>query len=161
VNAGAYANEPEFATLASRLEAFSKLQGAKPKLMVAKLGQDGHDRGAKIIASAFGDLGFEVIGSPLFQMPEEVAELAIASKVHVVGVSSLAAGHKTLLPQLVNALKAKGAENIIVICGGVVPRQDYRFLRDHGVAAVFGPGTNVLEAARAVLDLIEGKRRNA
>jgi methylmalonyl-CoA mutase len=161
VYAAAYADEPEFATLASRLETSSKLQGAKPKLMVAKLGQDGHDRGAKIIAAAFGDLGFEVIGSPLFQMPEEVAELAIASKVNVVGVSSLAAGHKTLLPQLVNALKAKGAENIIVICGGVVPRQDYQFLLDHGVAAVFGPGTNVLEAARAVLDLIEGKRRNA
>jgi methylmalonyl-CoA mutase cobalamin-binding domain/chain len=102
--------------------------------MVAKLGQDGHDRGAKIIASAFGDLGFEVIVGPLFQMPDEAAELAIASNVHVVGVSSLAAGHKTLLPQLVDALKERGAGNVIVICGGVVPRQDYQLLLDRGVA---------------------------
>jgi methylmalonyl-CoA mutase len=128
--------------------------------MVAKLGQDGHDRGAKVIASAFGDLGFEVIAGPLFQTPEEAADLAVTSKVQVVGMSSLAAGHKTLAPQLVEALKARGAGEVIVVVGGVVPRQDYQFLLDHGVAAVFGPGTNVLDAARAVLDLMEGKRRN-
>ena len=132
----------------------------KPRIMVAKLGQDGHDRGAKMIASAFGDIGFDVLAGPLFQTPEEAAEMAIDAKVHVVGVSSLAAGHKTLLPQLVEALKAQGGHDIIVVCGGVVPRQDYQFLLDHGVAAVFGPGTNVLEAGRAVLDLMEGKRRN-
>ncbi|TGV11455.1 methylmalonyl-CoA mutase [Mesorhizobium sp. M8A.F.Ca.ET.173.01.1.1] len=157
----AYHQEPEFNTLVSRLKDFTASRGANPKIMVAKLGQDGHDRGAKIIASAFGDIGFEVVAGPLFQTPGEAADLAIATKVNVVGVSSLAAGHKTLLPQLIEALKVKGEEDIIVICGGVVPRQDYQFLMDHGVAAVFGPGTNVLDAARAVLDLMEGKRRNA
>ncbi|KQU74400.1 methylmalonyl-CoA mutase [Aminobacter sp. DSM 101952] len=156
----AYDDEPEFQTLVSRLEQFAGSLGEKPRIMVAKLGQDGHDRGAKVIASAFGDIGFEVIAGPLFQTPVEAADTAIASKVHVVGMSSLAAGHKTLAPQLVEALKAKGAENIIVVVGGVIPRQDYQYLLDHGVAAVFGPGTNVLDAARAVLDLMEGKRRN-
>jgi methylmalonyl-CoA mutase len=156
----AYQGEPEYENLVQRLEEFSKNLGETPKLLVAKLGQDGHDRGAKIIASAFGDIGFDVIAGPLFQTPDEAADLAVRSKVHVVGMSSLAAGHKTLAPQLVEALKAKGAENIVVVVGGVVPRQDYQFLLDHGVAAVFGPGTNVLDAARAVLDLLEGKRRN-
>jgi methylmalonyl-CoA mutase len=156
----AYKDEPEYQMLVSRLEEFSQHSGAKPKVMVAKLGQDGHDRGAKIIASAFGDIGFEVLAGPLFQTPDEAADLAIKSKVHVIGVSSLAAGHKTLLPQLVETLKAKGAENIVVVCGGVVPRQDYQYLFDHGVAAVFGPGSNVLDCARAVLDILEGKRRN-
>ncbi|MCA0275155.1 MAG: methylmalonyl-CoA mutase [Proteobacteria bacterium] len=156
----AYDDEPEFRTLVSRLEQFAGSLGEKPRIMVAKLGQDGHDRGAKVIASAFGDVGFEVIAGPLFQTPDEAADTAIASKVHVVGMSSLAAGHKTLAPQLVAALKAKGADNIIVVVGGVIPRQDYQYLLDHGVAAVFGPGTNVLDAARAVLDLMEGKRRN-
>ncbi|MDQ0332972.1 methylmalonyl-CoA mutase [Mesorhizobium sp. YL-MeA3-2017] len=159
IYANAYHNEPEFETLASRLNDFSTFLGTKPKIIVAKLGQDGHDRGAKFIASAFGDIGFEVVAGPLFQTPDEVAELALALKVHVIGVSSLAAGHKTLLPQLVGALKRNGGENIIVVCGGVVPRQDYQFLLDHGVAAVFGPGTNVLEAARTVLDLIEAEAR--
>jgi methylmalonyl-CoA mutase len=128
--------------------------------MVAKLGQDGHDRGAKVIASAFGDIGFDVLAGPLFQTPEEAADMALASKVNVIGVSSLAAGHKTLMPQLAEALKKRGGEDVIVICGGVIPRQDYDYLMDNGVSAVFGPGTNVLDAARAVLDLIEGKRRN-
>ncbi|RWC99101.1 MAG: methylmalonyl-CoA mutase, partial [Mesorhizobium sp.] len=144
----------------ARLEEVSASLGARPRIMVAKLGQDGHDRGAKIIASAFGDIGFEVVTGPLFQTPGEAADLAIASKVHVIGVSSLAASHKTLLPQLVEVLKQKGASNIIVACGGVVPRQDYQFLFERGVAAVFGPGTNVVDAARVVLDLIQGKRRN-
>ncbi|WP_378946469.1 methylmalonyl-CoA mutase [Mesorhizobium sp. ANAO-SY3R2] len=156
----AYDDEPEFKTLVSRLEQFAGALGEKPRVMVAKLGQDGHDRGAKVIASAFGDIGFEVLAGPLFQTPSEAADTAIAAKVHVVGMSSLAAGHKTLAPQLVEALKAKGAKDIIVVVGGVIPRQDYQYLLDHGVAAVFGPGTNVLDAARAVLDLMEGKRRN-
>jgi methylmalonyl-CoA mutase len=160
VYGAASGEEPEYRTLAARLTDFARDLGEKPKIMVAKLGQDGHDRGAKVIASAFDDLGFDVLTGPLFQTAEEAADLAIASKVHVVGVSSLAAGHKTLLPQLVDALKAKGAGNVIVVCGGVVPRQDYQFLHDHGVSAVFGPGTNVLDAARAVLDLMEGRRRN-
>ncbi|GLS34929.1 methylmalonyl-CoA mutase [Mesorhizobium tianshanense] len=156
----AYDGEPEFSTLVSRLENFSASLGTRPMIMVAKLGQDGHDRGAKVIASAFGDIGFDVLAGPLFQTPDEAADLAVAAKVHVIGVSSLAAGHKTLLPQLIGALKQKGAENIMVICGGVVPRQDYEFLLDNGVAAIFGPGTNVLDAARTVLDLMEGKARN-
>ncbi len=161
VYGAAYEGEPEYETLVERIGQLRTALGESPKVLVAKLGQDGHDRGAKIIASAFGDLGFEVIAGPLFQTPDEAAELAVKSKVHVVGMSSLAAGHRTLAPQLVEALKAKGAEEIIVVAGGVIPRQDYQFLLDSGVSAVFGPGTNVLDAARAVLDLMEGKRRNA
>ncbi|MBM2712952.1 methylmalonyl-CoA mutase [Mesorhizobium caraganae] len=157
----AYDNDPEMKVLAERLADYAKKSGIKPKIMVAKLGQDGHDRGAKVIASAFGDIGFDVLSGPLFQTPEEVADIAIEANVAVVGVSSLAAGHKTLVTQLIGALKAKGADEIIVVVGGVIPKQDYQFLLDHGVAAVFGPATNTLYAARAVLDLIEGKLRNA
>ncbi|TWG95978.1 methylmalonyl-CoA mutase [Mesorhizobium sp. J18] len=160
VYGSAFQDEPEYQTLSTRIGELSVSLGRPPKLMIAKLGQDGHDRGAKVIASAFGDLGFDVVAGPLFQTPEEAADIAVASEVHVVGASSLAAGHKTLLPQLVESLKTKGAEEIIVVCGGVVPRQDYQFLMDRGVAAVFGPGTHVVDAARAVVDLLEGKRRN-
>jgi methylmalonyl-CoA mutase len=156
----AYAGDPELSVLVDRVKGIAGKLGGKPKIMVAKLGQDGHDRGAKVIASAFGDIGFDVLAGPLFQTPEEAADLAIASKVHVVGMSSLAAGHKTLAPQLVEALKAKGAADVIVVVGGVVPRQDYQFLLDHGVSAVFGPGTNVLDAANSIIDILEGKRRN-
>ncbi|WCK04385.1 methylmalonyl-CoA mutase [Agrobacterium tumefaciens] len=157
----AYKDEPELATLAARLSGVAERIGKKPRIMVAKLGQDGHDRGAKVIASAFGDIGFDVLAGPLFQTPAEAADLAVQNKVHVVGMSSLAAGHKTLAPQLVEALKQKGAKDIIVVVGGVIPRQDYQFLLDHGVAAIFGPGTNVMDAANKVLDLLEGIRRNA
>ncbi len=157
----AYDDDPEYRTLVARLTDFRKSLGVTPKVMVAKLGQDGHDRGAKVISSAFGDIGFDVVAGPLFQTPEEAAEMAVAEGVHVVGMSSLAAGHRTLAPQLVEALKARGARDVIVVVGGVVPRQDYDYLKEHGVAAIFGPGTNVLDAARAVLDLMEGKRRNA
>jgi methylmalonyl-CoA mutase len=156
----AYRNEPELQQLQTRMTGLSSTLGHAPKIMIAKLGQDGHDRGAKVIASAFGDIGFDVLAGPLFQTPEEAADLAVASKVHVVGMSSLAAGHKTLAPQLIDALKANGAEDIIVVVGGVIPRQDYQFLTEHGVAAVFGPGTNIIDAANSVLDLLEGKRRN-
>jgi len=156
----AYEGEPEYETLVARLDGLSARLGQRLKVMVAKLGQDGHDRGAKIIASAFGDIGFEVVAGPLFQTPDEAAELALNSKVHVVGMSSLAAGHLTLAPQLVDALRARGAGNIIVVVGGVIPRQDYDFLLESGVSAVFGPGTNVLDAAHGVIDLVEGKRRN-
>ncbi|WP_027998402.1 methylmalonyl-CoA mutase [Sinorhizobium arboris] len=156
----AYEGDPELGVLAGRLAEVTKRFGQKPKIMVAKLGQDGHDRGAKVIASAFGDIGFDVVAGPLFQTPEEAADLALAEEVTVVGVSSLAAGHRTLMPQLAEALKKRGGEDIIVVCGGVIPRQDYDYLMENGVTAVFGPGTQVLDAARAVLDLIEGKRRN-
>jgi methylmalonyl-CoA mutase len=156
----ASANDPEYQTLVNRLKAQIDKSGRRPKILVAKLGQDGHDRGAKIIASAFGDIGFEVVAGPLFQTPDEAADLAIQRQVDVIGVSSLAAGHKTLMPELVDQLKARGGGHIIVVCGGVIPRKDYQFLMDHGVSAVFGPGTNVVDAARAVLDLAEGKLRN-
>ncbi|MCA1493504.1 methylmalonyl-CoA mutase [Ensifer sp. NBAIM29] len=156
----AYQGDPELDVLAGRLGEVTRRLGHKPKIMVAKLGQDGHDRGAKVIASAFGDIGFDVVAGPLFQTPEEAADLALAEEVTVIGVSSLAAGHKTLMPQLADALKARGGQDIIIVCGGVIPRQDYAYLMDKGVSAVFGPGTHVLDAARTVLDLIEGKRRN-
>jgi methylmalonyl-CoA mutase len=123
VYGAAYDNDLEFSTLVHRLTDFATSLSGKPKIMVAKLGQDGHDRGAKIIASAFGDIGFEVLAGPLFQTPDEAAEMAVSNKVHVVGMSSLAAGHKTLAPQLVAALKARGASNIIVVVGGVIPRK--------------------------------------
>ncbi|MGH6762018.1 MAG: methylmalonyl-CoA mutase [Phyllobacterium sp.] len=152
--------EPEYLIMKDRLAMFSSTLGSKPKIMVAKLGQDGHDRGAKIIASAFGDIGFDVLAGPLFQTPEEATEMAINADVQVIGVSSLAAGHKTLLPQLTEALQQKGASGMIVVCGGVIPRQDYQFLIDSGVSAVFGPGTNVLDAARTVMDLLEGRKSN-
>lgn len=154
-----YRDDAEYKLLKARLNSYAKSKSA-PRMLIAKLGQDGHDRGAKIIASAFGDLGFEIIAGPLFQTPQEVAELGIASNVQIIGVSSLAAGHKTLLPELTRALKANGGGDIIVVCGGVVPRGDYEFLRDAGVSAIFGPGTNVLDAMRSVLDLLEGVRRN-
>jgi methylmalonyl-CoA mutase len=156
----AYSGDPEYDLLAQRLAAFTARTGAAPRLMVAKLGQDGHDRGANVIASAFADIGFEIISGPLFQTPHEAAAAAVEAKVQILGVSSLAAGHKTLLPQLIEALRSAGAGDVIVVCGGVIPRQDYPFLFDAGVAAVFGPGTNVLAAAREVMDLVEGRGRN-
>lgn len=155
----AFASEPEYKTLKQRLSDITNTTDQRPRIMIAKLGQDGHDRGAKVIASAFGDMGFEIIAGPLFQTPEEAAEMAIEKKVQLIGVSSLAAGHKTLLPQLVKALQNRNSK-IIVVCGGVVPRQDYEFLKENGVAAVFGPGTNVVEAASKILDLLQGKLRN-
>ncbi len=155
----AFSNEPEYKTLKQRLSDITNTTDQRPRIMIAKLGQDGHDRGAKVIASAFGDMGFEIIAGPLFQTPEEAAEMAIENKVQLIGVSSLAAGHKTLLPQLVKALQNRNSK-IIVVCGGVVPRQDYEFLKENGVAAVFGPGTNVVEAAGKILDLLQGKLRN-
>jgi len=128
--------------------------GRKPRILVAKMGQDGHDRGANLVSSAFGDLGFEVIAGPLFQTPREAAELAVAEKVDVVGASSLAAGHKTLIPELIGALKDLGAADIKVVAGGVIPPQDYDFLRKAGVQAIFGPGTNLADAADEVLRLL-------
>jgi len=126
--------------------------------LVAKLGQDGHDRGAKVIATAFADLGFDVDVGSLFQTPEEVARQAIENDVHAVGVSTQAGGHKTLVPQLIAALRASGGGDVLVVCGGVIPPQDYAFLREHGVSNVFGPGTQVPKAAREVLRSIRERR---
>jgi methylmalonyl-CoA mutase len=160
VHGSLYSDDPEYKLVAARLKIVSAKMKHPPRMLIAKLGQDGHDRGAKIIASAFGDLGFEVLAGPLFQTPQEAADLGIAENVQIIGVSSLAAGHKTLLPELTSALKAKARTDIIVVCGGVVPRGDYDFLMQSGVSAIFGPGTNVLNAMRSVLDLLEGVRRN-
>ncbi len=128
-------------------------------MLVVKMGQDGHDRGAKVIATAFADLGFDVDVGPLFQTPEEAARDAIENDVHVVGVSSQAAGHKTLVPELIEQLRKQGAGDIVVVCGGVIPARDYDFLHDAGVAAVFGPGTNIPVAASEILTLL--RRRHA
>ena len=127
-------------------------------MLVAKMGQDGHDRGAKVIATGFADLGFDVDVSPLFQTPEEAARQAIENDVHIVGVSSQAAGHKTLIPALIEALKAEGADDILVIAGGVIPQQDYQALYDAGVVGIFGPGTPILSAARDTLGILQQRR---
>jgi methylmalonyl-CoA mutase len=138
--------------IAAMIRAFEKHEGRRPRILVAKMGQDGHDRGAKVVATAFADLGFDVDVGPLFQTPAETARQAVENDVHIVGMSSLAAGHKTLLPQLVGELKKLGREDILVTCGGVIPAQDYEFLREHGAAAIFGPGTVIPVAAEKLLE---------
>ncbi|MGB8622707.1 MAG: methylmalonyl-CoA mutase [Paracoccaceae bacterium] len=158
VYGAAYEGDEGFAAIQKSVEDFAEEEGRRPRLLVVKMGQDGHDRGAKVIATAFADIGFDVDVGPLFQTPEEAAQDAIDNDVHVVGISSQAAGHKTLAPKLVEALKAAGAEDIIVICGGVIPQQDYQFLKDAGVKAIFGPGTNIPQAAQDVLRLIREAR---
>ena len=130
-------------------------------MLVVKMGQDGHDRGAKVIATAFADIGFDVDIGPLFQTPEEAARQAVENDVHVIGVSSQAAGHKTLVPQLAEALREARAEDIVVICGGVIPHQDYDFLMKSGVSAVFGPGSNIPQAAQEIMGLIQRRREAA
>ncbi len=134
---------------------FAKHEGRRPRILIAKMGQDGHDRGAKVVATAYADMGFDVDVGPLFQTPEETAQQAVENDVHVVGMSSLAAGHKTLLPQLVEELKKLGREDIIVICGGVIPAQDYDFLYEHGASAIFGPGTKIPETGIKIMELIK------
>ncbi|MBV9990420.1 MAG: methylmalonyl-CoA mutase [Alphaproteobacteria bacterium] len=161
VYGGAYEGDRDFASIRGDVEAFARDEGRRPRMLVAKMGQDGHDRGAKIIATAFADLGFDVDIGALFQTPDEVAVDAIDADVHVIGVSSQAAGHKTLVPELIQALKRHDAADILVVVGGVIPAQDYAFLEDAGVAAVFGPGTNIPDAARKVLTLIRGRNRAA
>jgi methylmalonyl-CoA mutase len=161
VYGAAYRNDPEFQKIQAEVQAFLKAEGRRPRLLVAKLGQDGHDRGAKIIATAFADIGFDVDIGPLFQTPDEAARQAVENDVHAVGVSSQAAGHKTLVPQLIAALKAEGAGDIAVVCGGVIPAQDYEFLKNAGVAAIFGPGTNIPKAAAEILGLIRRQRKAA
>nr|WP_275677726.1 methylmalonyl-CoA mutase [Neobacillus drentensis] len=147
----AFSNEEEINEVKTMTDEFLENEGRRPRILVAKMGQDGHDRGAKVIATAFADLGFDVDISPLFQTPEETAIQAVENDVHVVGMSSLAAGHKTLLPQLVDELKKLGREDILVVVGGVIPAQDYQFLYDHGAAAIFGPGTIIPVAAQKVI----------
>ncbi len=150
----AYEGDEGFAAIQKSVEDFAEDEGRRPRMLVVKMGQDGHDRGAKVIATAFADIGFDVDVGPLFQTPEEAAQDAVDNDVHVVGISSQAAGHKTLAPQLIDALKDKDAEDIIVICGGVIPQQDYEFLQNAGVKAIFGPGTNIPSAAQDILQLI-------
>lgn len=144
----------EFDAIVAQTEQFLADNGRRPRILIAKMGQDGHDRGAKVIASAYSDLGFDVDLSPMFSTPEEIARLAVENDVHVVGASSLAAGHKTLIPELVEALKKWGREDICVVAGGVIPPQDYAFLQERGVAAIYGPGTPMLDSVRGVLNLI-------
>jgi len=159
VYGAAYEGDAGFAEIQADVEAFAVEEGRRPRMLVVKMGQDGHDRGAKVIATAFADIGFDVDVGPLFQTPEEAAQDAIDNDVHVIGISSQAAGHKTLAPKLVQALQAAGAGDILVICGGVIPQQDYQFLFDAGVKAIFGPGTNIPDAARNILSLIRANRR--
>ncbi|NNF55468.1 MAG: methylmalonyl-CoA mutase [Acidimicrobiales bacterium] len=149
-----YDGDHDFAEVLAKADAFAKLAGRRPRMLVCKMGQDGHDRGAKVIATGFADLGFDVDVGPLFQTPAEVARSAIDNDVHVVGVSSQAAGHTTLVPQLIDQLREQGADDIKVICGGVIPPDDYQFLLDAGVAAIFGPGSNIVSAADDVLALL-------
>lgn len=152
VYAGEVAANESFRQALELADTFARVEGRRPRIMVAKMGQDGHDRGAKVIATSFADLGFDVDIGPLFQTPEEVAQQAIENDVHIVGASSLAAGHKTLVPQLIEALKALGREDIMVVAGGVIPPKDYDFLHKAGVAEVFGPGTVIAEAAKKILN---------
>lgn len=152
-----FEDDTEFNALKSDIEAFEKKEGRRPRILVAKMGQDGHDRGAKVVSSAYADAGFDVDVGPLFQTPEEAAKMAVENDVHVVGVSSLAAGHKTLVPQLVAELKKLDAEDIVVVCGGVIPRKDYDDLYAAGAACVFGPGTPITESARKTLEAIKAK----
>ena len=133
---------------------FAKLEGRRPRIMIAKMGQDGHDRGAKVIATSFADIGFDVDIGPLFQTPDEAAKQAVENDVHILGVSSLAAGHKTLVPQVIEELKKRDREDIMVIAGGVIPQQDYDYLYEAGVFGVFGPGTKISLAAQEILKLL-------
>ena len=158
VYGAAYEGDEGFAAIQRDVELFADEEGRRPRMLVVKMGQDGHDRGAKVIATAFADIGFDVDVGPLFQTPEEAAQDAVDNDVHVVGISSQAAGHKTLAPKLVEALKAAGAGEVIVICGGVIPQQDYDFLYANGVKAIFGPGTNIPAAAADILRLIRATK---
>jgi methylmalonyl-CoA mutase len=159
VYGAAYEGDADYAAIAASIAAFADKHGRKPRLFVAKMGQDGHDRGAKVIATAFADLGFDVYVGPLFQTPPEAAIEAIEKDVDLIGVSSHAAGHLTLVPELIQALQAQGGGHITVICGGVIPPKDYDELRAAGVGAIFGPGTNIPQAAAEVIELAEQNRR--
>jgi len=155
VYGAAYESDDQFASIRQDVAGFAETEGRRPRMLVCKLGQDGHDRGFKVIATAFADIGFDVDIGPLFQTPEEAVREAIENDVHVIGISSQAAGHKTLVPQVIEGLKQEGADDIIVICGGVIPPQDYDEMLACGVSAIFGPGTNILEAADEVLGIVQ------
>ena len=156
----AYDGDDDFAAIQHEVEEFARAEGRRPRLLVCKLGQDGHDRGAKVIATAFADIGFDVDIGPLFQTPEEAVREAIENDVHIIGISSQAAGHKTLVPQVIEGLKQEGVEDIIVICGGVIPPQDYDEMLGFGVSAIYGPGTNILLAAHEVLEILRQQRQD-
>lgn len=157
VYGGAYKGDDNYVGIQKKIEQFAEKVGRRPRILVAKMGQDGHDRGAKVIATAFADIGFDVDVGPLFQTPAETAREAIENDVHIIGVSSQAAGHKTLIPSLIEALKSEGADDIMVVAGGVIPAQDYDELYKAGVTAIFGPGTNIPEAALKIIDALENK----
>jgi methylmalonyl-CoA mutase len=158
VYGGAYQSDQAFADVRAEVDAFAAEEGRRPRMLMAKMGQDGHDRGAKVVGTGFADIGFDVDFGPLFETPAEVARAAVDNDVHVVGVSSQAAGHKTLVPQLIEELRSAGAGDVLVICGGVIPPQDYDFLQQVGVGAVFPPGTNIVSAAHKVLALLRATR---
>lgn len=149
-----YRSDKDFIEAKALVSRFAEKEGRQPRIMIAKMGQDGHDRGAKVVSTGYADIGFDVDIGPLFQTPAEAAKQAVENDVHVLGVSSLAAGHKTLIPQVINELKSLGREDILVIAGGVIPPQDYQFLYDAGVAAIFGPGTSVSKAAKQILEIL-------
>jgi methylmalonyl-CoA mutase len=157
VYGGAYDGSDELQRVRSAVESFAKAEGRRPRILVAKLGQDGHDRGAKVIATAFADLGFDVDIGPLFQTPAEAARDAIENDVHIVGISSQAAGHMTLVPELIGELARQGGRDILVVVGGVIPAQDYEALRKAGVSAIYGPGTNIPVAAAEIVDLLQSR----
>ncbi len=161
VYGGAYDADESFKKIRDDVAAFAETEGRRPRMLVVKMGQDGHDRGAKVIATAFADIGFDVDVGQLFQTPEEAAREAIENDAHIIGVSSQAAGHKTLVPQLISALKAEGADDIMVVCGGVIPTQDYDFLYGKGVSAIYGPGTHIPTAAQEIIDRLSGARQAA
>jgi methylmalonyl-CoA mutase len=155
VYASEYGDQTVIETLRKRCEQFAQKHGRRPRILLSKMGQDGHDRGVKVVATAYADFGFDVDLGPMFQTPEEAARMAVENDVHVVGASTLAAGHKALVPQLVAALKAQGGEDILVVVGGVIPPGDYEFLYNAGASAVFGPGTPLPQSADQTLSLIE------
>ena len=156
VYASAYEGDAGFEKIRADIARFAEAEGRRPRMLVCKMGQDGHDRGAKVIATAFADIGFDVDVGALFQTPAEAARQAVENDVHVVGISTQAAGHRTLVPELIEALKAEGGGDILVVCGGVIPTRDYAFLKEAGVSAVYGPGTNIPAAAAEILGLVRG-----
>ena len=147
----------EFQAVSERCKAFEQKTGRRPRVYIAKMGQDGHDRGAKVVGTGLADIGFDVDVGPLFQTPAEAARAAVDADVHAVGASSLAAGHKTLIPELIECLKKEGRDDIVVFAGGVIPPKDYDFLYKHGVAAVYGPGTRIPTCANGILEILEKK----
>lgn len=149
----------KFAKAQAMADEFAKMEGRRPRIMIAKMGQDGHDRGAKVVATGYADIGFDVDMGPLFQTPAEAARQAVENDVHILGVSSLAAGHKTLVPQVIEELAKLGRPDIMVVVGGVIPPQDYQFLYDAGAAAIFGPGTIVSDSAMKMLELLIEMRK--